>query len=141
MKAESYTQNLSSIKAWEMLSSDKFATLIDVRTLAEWAFVGIPDLSKINKKLFQIDWQIFPSMTINPNFKKIILEEFSSFDIPLLFICRVGGRSHAAMLEAINFGYKNCYNIENGFEGDLDQNGHRSNINGWKFNNLPWRQT
>ena len=42
--------DLTATEAFTILSKDKSALLIDVRTPEEWARVGIPDLSSLDKK-------------------------------------------------------------------------------------------
>ena len=67
-------QNISSKKCFEILSKEKVAYLIDVRTHAEWQFVGVPDLSAIKKEVIFVSWQIHPEMNENKNFEKQILD-------------------------------------------------------------------
>ena len=58
----------------------------------------------------------------------------------LLFLCRSGVRSVGAAQRATELGLEGCYNVLEGFEGDLDgaqQRGHRG---GWRFRGLPWIQ-
>ncbi|GAG76439.1 unnamed protein product, partial [marine sediment metagenome] len=38
-------------EVWERLKQDPGSVLIDVRTQAEWAYVGVPDLSSLGKQL------------------------------------------------------------------------------------------
>ncbi len=119
------------------------AILIDVRSEAEFAFVGIPDL----KNLILLPWRTFPGMALNQNFVTILEEKLQQnfgenrFESELFFICRSGARSQEAAVVMTEFGYKKCFNIVSGFEGDLDNLGHRGNINGWKAQNLNWRQS
>ena len=61
--------NVSSQQAWEALSTDADALLVDVRTTAEWSYVGVPDLGVIGKRATLIVWQDFPSGEINPQFR------------------------------------------------------------------------
>lgn len=136
----SLDNNLTSTESWKILESEKNSLLIDVRTFAEWAFVGIPILETINKKLIQIEWQNFPNMEINKNFANEIIKKVPDLDTILLFICKSGGRSKSAALTMADYGYKTI-NIIDGFEGTSDIDGHRGNIDGWKYNKLPWRQT
>lgn len=133
-------QNISSKECFEILSNKVDAYLIDVRTLPEWKFVGVPDLSLINKETFFVSWQIYPEMNENKNFKEQILDLGIQKNSNLYFICRSGQRSLNAAKLLINNGFSSCFNIHDGFEGDLDQHNKRSLINGWKYNNLPWKQ-
>ena len=135
-----YAGDLSPSEAWQRLESDPTAQLIDVRTDAEWVFVGRADLRGLGKEVHFIPWQNFPDGRRNPDFVTRLKDEGFSEDQPLLFICRSGQRSlHAARaLAAVGFG--KCYNVAEGFEGDKDNEGHRGNAGGWKVANLPWIQ-
>ncbi len=133
-------------EAYEKLRSPN-SILIDVRTDAEFAFVGQVDLSTLNKEAIMLPWKIFPNMNINPRFhimlEKALKEKLKNDDnknADLIFMCKSGARSFDAARFMTEFGYNNCYNLVGGFEGDLDENSHRANINGWKANKLPWRQ-
>ncbi|MEM6891715.1 MAG: rhodanese-like domain-containing protein [Pseudomonadota bacterium] len=134
-------------QAWEILGSDKDARLIDVRTQAEWAFVGVPDLTDSAHDTLFIEWARYPEMSPNPTFVADVKEALGG-DNPgtLLFICRSGVRSlHAAMAVATSFARNGseitCLNVMEGFEGDLDASGHRGDHNGWKARGLAWRQS
>lgn len=131
---------IGSSEAWEILSGDAGARLVDVRTSAEWAYVGVCDLSSIGKEPIQVEWQSFPDMSVNPDFCQEIEKAGLPRDARLLFICRSGVRSKAAAMAIAQRGYKNCYNIIDGFEGDPDHDRHRNSMNGWKVGGLPWIQ-
>lgn len=129
---------ITSNEAWSLLKDDPETVLLDVRSMVEWAYVGIPDLASINKDVVTIEWS---KMTGQPNaaFSKQ-LEQAIPKDKKLLVICRAGVRSHAACQAAEQLGYTNIYNIEDGFDGALDENGHRKSISGWCASGLPWSQ-
>jgi hypothetical protein len=55
-----------------MLQTASGAQLIDVRTSAEWAYVGQPDLSSIGGRLVRVEWQSFPSGTANSAFREML---------------------------------------------------------------------
>lgn len=130
--------------AWALLVADSKAQLVDVRTAAEWTFVGLPDLSGLGRNVLTVEWQNYPSMAVNPGFvaraAKILTEAGATKDTPVLFLCRSGGRSRAAALAMAEAGYTQAYNVAGGFEGDPDSERHRGTRNGWKASNLPWRQ-
>ncbi|MBK0400011.1 rhodanese-like domain-containing protein [Limibaculum sp. M0105] len=135
--------------AWRLLEGDPTAQLIDVRTRAEWSFVGLPDLSTLGRQVWPIEWLTFPAMAPNPDFLDAVAEALDRNEegMPsrLFFICRSGARSlSAARAVAEAFGAKTglarCTNVAEGFEGDLDASGHRGAVNGWKMRGLPWRQ-
>ena len=137
---------VTATDAWKILEEKPNSLLIDVRCKEEVEFVGFVDLSKLNKKPLYLSWKIYPSLEVDGAFtdklSALIAEVFPAFnpeEINLLFICRSGNRSFEAAMFMSDFGY-NCYNIKNGFEGDIDESGHRTSINGWKVENLPWRQ-
>jgi rhodanese-related sulfurtransferase len=131
-------------EAWERLKTDAEAVLIDVRTRAEWTFVGIPDLSTLNKRVVTVEWQTFPEGRTDPGFVERLcglLEGAGvSKDAELFFICRSGARSFAAAQAMADAGYARSRNVEDGFEGPLDANQKRGQVAGWKAAGLPWRQ-
>lgn len=139
-----HIEDVSVEEAWARLSSEATTILIDVRTRAEWAFVGLPDLSNLGKQVVRIEWQSFPENQVDPAFSERLSEFLSSAgvgkDVELLFICRSGSRSrHAAEVMAA-LGYQCCRNVADGFEGPLDADRHRGTQAGWKAAGLPWVQ-
>ncbi len=137
---EDYAGDVTSQQAWEMLSKEKDAVLVDVRTKAEWIFVGVPDLGTIGKRAIFREWQQFPTMEQNPDFVVQLKEELALTDAPVLFLCRSGNRSRSAASALTRQGFTRCYNISDGFEGQADREKHRGRINGWKHADLPWVQ-
>jgi len=135
-----YAGDLSPQESWDMLNSDPNAQMIDVRTHAEFSYVGLPDLSATGKELHLISWKVFPSMDVNPNFETEVEALELSHDHALLFLCRSGVRSRSAAHVMTARGYTCCYNVSEGFEGDRNDAKHRGTINGWKVRNLPWTQ-
>ena len=55
-----YAGDIGAAEAWDMLKGDPKAQLVDVRTMAEWNFVGLPDLASLGRKVHCIEWQSFP---------------------------------------------------------------------------------
>lgn len=133
--------------AWELLKTEPGAQLIDVRTAAEWSFVGVPDLTDLGKTLCCVEWAQYPDMSKNPRFAAQVIDELEGEVFgPLLFICRSGARSlraAEAVSEAMSAAGKElvCLNVAEGFEGDLDPQSHRGAVNGWKTRGLAWRQS
>jgi len=123
-----------------MLKGEPTAQLIDVRTRPEWTFVGVPDLDTIGKQPAFVSWQVYPTMQTNAAFADEIRRIAPSVDAPLLFICRSGARSRAAAEAVTALGYRRCYNVAEGFEGQTDHDGHRGRQAGWKAAGLPWIQ-
>ena len=136
----SYAGDIPPQEAWRVLSEDRGARLVDVRTDAEWAYVGEPDLSSLGKAVLHLSWQLFPAMGVNPHFVEALHEQCPDKDLTLIFLCRSGARSQAAAIAMTELGYKRCFNLASGFEGDLDDTGRRGRQNGWKVDNLPWVQ-
>jgi rhodanese-related sulfurtransferase len=125
---------------WEALQSNQNAQLVDVRTDAEWNFVGIPDLGQAGKQPVLIPWQEYPTMHRNPAFEKQLRDAGFTQEHHIYFLCRSGVRSLAAAEAARAAGFPNVYNVADGFEGPIDSAGHRGGAAGWKAEGLPWRQ-
>ena len=121
-------------EAFELMQKAPGARLVDVRTQAEWDYVGrIPGS-------IQIEWQTYPGSKPNPNFLTE-LQAQADKDAIVMFLCRSGARSHSASALASRAGYANSYNVLEGFEGDKDSNGHRNAVGGWRVAGLPWVQS
>ena len=133
-------ENVPPRKTWEALQSDPQAQLVDVRTDAEWNFVGVPDLAAAGKQAALIPWQVYPAMQVNGAFVEDLKKAGLTPEDHVYFICRTGGRSMAAAQAAEAAGYPHVYNVADGFEGPPDADGHRGTIAGWKADALPWRQ-
>jgi rhodanese-related sulfurtransferase len=125
---------------WQALRDDPMAALVDVRTTAEWSYVGLPDLSAAGKPVHRIAWQLFPEMAVNPRFLDELVAAGLGPENRLFFLCRSGARSLAAARAAAAAGFGACFNVSDGFEGPLDQAGHRRTLAGWIARGLPWRQ-
>ncbi|GAB5468670.1 MAG: rhodanese-like domain-containing protein [Rhodospirillales bacterium] len=137
----SFAGNLSPTEAWERLGQEPKSLLVDVRSEAEWTFVGLPDLGPVGKEPLLLAWQHFPGMQHNAGFVERLSAVVEDKEAPLFFLCRSGARSQAAAIAMTAAGYGNCYNVVEGFEGDPDGEGHRGATNGWKARKLPWRQS
>ncbi len=133
-------EDITPRQVWEALMSDPDAALCDVRTNAEWSFVGVPELSQTGKQPVFIQWQVFPTMQQNAKFVDALAQAKLQPEAPIYFICRSGGRSMAAAQAAKAAGYKHVYNVKDGFEGPADARAHRGAIAGWKADGLPWKQ-
>lgn len=140
MAENGYAGDVSSREAWDMLSRDPNAVLIDVRTDAEWAYVGLPDLRPIEKQPLMLSWQVYPEMAVNSHFADQLRAAGVGQEATLLFICRSGQRSRSAAIQATAAGYGRSYNVSDGFEGPLDEESHRGRKVGWKAAGLPWVQ-
>jgi rhodanese-related sulfurtransferase len=144
-RAGSYAGDISAKDAWEGLSSSPHAALIDVRSKAEWVYVGVPVVSSVGKKTLLVEWDDFTTGTLVPDFlgrlKAALAENGIPAEAPLYFICRSGNRSRNAAIAATAAGHPNCFNIEFGFEGRLDPDRHRNTPGSWKAEGLPWVQS
>ena len=132
--------DITPAETWEALRADPDAVLIDVRTDAEWNFVGLPDLQPVGKEVVLIPWQFYPSMQVNGAFAGQLRKAGLSPTSRLFFICRSGARSLAAGQAAQAAGFPQAFNDADGFEGPVDAEGHRGTVAGWKAEGLPWRQ-
>ena len=139
LEATAMIDSLSSVEAWAFLEAQPNARLVDVRTSAEWMFVGIPNLDRLGRKPVLIEWSQLGG-TLNPTFLDQLTAELP-LAAPLLMMCRSGARSLAAGNAALGVGYQTVINISDGFEGDLDPFEHRGQINGWRHAGLPWQQS
>ena len=119
--------NIKATDAFDFLSKKDNSHLIDTRSDIEWKSTGIPDLSSINKETNLINWGPVLDQIFFEQYKNFLLTSFNKND-NLLFICRSGSRSLMAAQFAIKFGFKNSFNIFEGFYNENDQN--------WK-KNLP----
>lgn len=129
-----YEGALTPQEAWEVLQLAPGAKLVDVRTRAEWEWVGrIPGA-------VEIEWLTYPGSQSNPNFINQLKHQVDP-EALVLFICRGGARSSAAAAAAHQAGYTEAYNVLEGFEGDKDAHGHRNRVGGWRHAGLPWQQS
>ena len=141
-----YAGDVSPEEAFELLCGDASAALVDVRTQAEWSFVGVADLAACNKAPLLFEWQRYPTMAVNETFQADVARALDGLDEAavnkeraLLFLCRSGVRSIAAAEAMTAAGYTKSFNVTEGFEGSLDVEGHRG-VGGWKARGLPWMQ-
>lgn len=144
MGGEVHIDSLSVEETWARLQRDPGSVLIDVRTNAEWAYVGLPDLSSLGKQPVLVEWQTFPDDRLNAGFVDRLAGALAALgankDSELFFICRSGGRSLKAARAMAAAGYSRCRNVADGFEGPLDPNRQRGRLGGWKAKGLPWGQ-
>jgi rhodanese-related sulfurtransferase len=140
-----YAGDIEPKEAWALLQSDPKAQLVDVRTAAEWTFVGVPNLGQVGRKAILVEWQVYPSMGRNASFEDGVAERLqaagATATTSVLFLCRSGARSQAAARAMTAKGFTKCFNVAGGFEGDVDADRHRGSTNGWKASGLPWAQT
>ncbi len=140
----SYAGDITPEEAWKTLSEEADAVLVDVRTSAEWKFVGLPDLSSLGRKLVCVEWNHTDGKR-NEDFLAELNAGLEASGVspgagPVLFLCRSGNRSIGAATLATEAGLAPSYNILDGFEGDLDEFKHRGAA-GWRAIGLPWVQS
>ena len=133
--------SISPQEALELLDKQPNSLLIDVRSSMEFLFVGHP------KGAVHIAWIDEPDWDINPHFateiRKLVLGGVCGEDgqtPAIILICRSGNRSLEAGQLLLNSGLSNVYNVDEGFEGELNDKHQRSTLGGWRYHNLPWEQ-
>ena len=135
-------KSVSPVEAWELAKNNQRVVVIDVRSSMEYLFVGHPQGS------VHVPWIDAPDWTVNKNFitevRKVMLGgigmEVHAGDAPVILICRSGKRSLEAGKLLIKNEFTEVYNVDEGFEGDLDASHHRSTVGGWRYHGLPWEQ-
>ena len=137
----SYAGDLTPEAAFELLRSDPEAVLVDVRSEPEWQFVGVPDVSGLGRQALFVSWR-----TGAPDAAQTFVADLAAAgvdagaDVPVVLLCRSGARSVAAAEALAAAGARRAYNVLDGFEGALDERGHRGGA-GWRAAGLPWRQS
>ena len=125
-----------------MLTDNAQAVLVDVRTDAEWRFVGVPDLSSLGRDVIYIEWNKSNGQHNNDFLAELqdqLPSDSGEAERPVVFLCRSGNRSIGAAEVATAGGIAPSYNVLDGFEGQLDAQGHRGD-SGWRAVGLPWKQ-
>lgn len=140
--SDNEVKTIASHEAWQLIQENPKCLLVDVRSHMEFLFIGHP------QGALNVPWIDEPDWNINPNFTREIKQLMlgglahtaSGQNVPILLICRSGKRSKEAGELLLSQGIKNVYNIADGFEGELDDQHHRSTLGGWRFAGLPWEQ-
>ena len=127
-----FSGEVSPGDAWDVVQ-DGAAILVDVRSAEELRFVGHVPGS------LHVAWASGVSLTRNPRFVRE-LESKVGKDKPILFLCRSAKRSARAAEAAVKAGFRHAFNVLEGFEGELDDKGHRGAQDGWRLRGLPWVQ-
>ena len=128
-------------EAWAWLQTQSAAPaaqtplFVDVRMEVESLYVGRPP------GVVNIAWYDYPDLTPNPEqFVRLVGQEAGHQDRPILLICRSGRRTQVAAQALEAAGFTDVSHVLHGFEGDLDAQFHRSTLNGWRHDGLPWEQ-
>jgi rhodanese-related sulfurtransferase len=140
--SENMPKDLTPQQAWQLVEDDPRAILVDIRSSMEFLFVGHA------KGAVHVPWIDEPDWTINPDFvtdiRKLLLGGAICTEdegcAPVILICRSGKRSLEAGHVLMDAGFNRIFHVGEGFEGDLDENHHRSTQGGWRFHDLPWEQ-
>ncbi|MGE2729287.1 rhodanese-like domain-containing protein [Mycolicibacterium vaccae] len=136
----SYAGDITPEQAWKLLSENADAVLVDVRTDAEWRFVGVPDLTPLHREAVFVEWSRTDGSRNSGFVDDLVAAGITPGERPVVFLCRSGNRSIGAAEAATEAGIGPSYNILDGFEGNLDEHGHRG-ATGWKAVGLPWKQS
>jgi len=129
-------------EAHDLLQHNPRAVLVDIRSTMEYLFVGHPTGS------IHVAWIDEPDWTVNPHFvtdvRKVMLGGATSHagikGAPVILMCRSGKRSIDAGKALLDAGFSEVFYVDEGFEGDLDDDRHRGTVGGWRFHGLPWEQ-
>jgi rhodanese-related sulfurtransferase len=136
----SYAGDITPEEAWKLLVDNPGAVLVDCRTDAEWRFVGVPDLSSLERDVVYVEWNKSDGKHNDGFVADLVDAGVTPGDRPVVFLCRSGNRSIGAAEAATEAGIAPSYNVLDGFEGDIDEDGHRGGT-GWKAVGLPWKQS
>lgn len=127
--------SISPKQANDILQENSEAKLIDTRTTIEHSFVGHP-IGAIHIPLKRP-----PTWEVLPDFVNQVKQLAASLSTPIVLMCRSGARSMEAAKLLEQAGFQSLYNMDEGFEGDKDNNNHRGTLGGWRFHDLPWEQS
>jgi rhodanese-related sulfurtransferase len=130
-----YAGAVTPEEAYALVQADPRAKVVDVRTNAERDWVGRVAVPEAQHAAVQ--WNLYPGGVPNAEFSAQ-LAAIAGRDDVLLFLCRSGVRSRHAARVATEMGYRNAFDILEGFEGDRDAEGHRKTVGGWCKAGLPW---
>ena len=136
----SYKRNLLPKMAVERLQNNPLVLFVDVRSKAEYKYVGYPENSILIPWIDDPDWEPNPEA-----FSDSVIQELDGrenlLNTEIILICRSGFRSNEALKCLENKGFTQVSHVASGFEGDLDENDHRGNLNGWRHDGMPWSQS
>lgn len=129
-------------QAWEWLQQfasappEQQPLFVDVRMEIESLYVGRPP------GVVHVAWYDYPDLTPNPQrFAEQVLQEAAGDTTrPVLLLCRSGKRTIDAGEALEQAGFVDVSHVVHGFEGELNDQFHRSTLNGWRFDGLPWEQ-
>ena len=136
----SYKRNLLPKMAVERLQDNPQALFVDVRSKAEYKYVGFPENSILIPWIDDPDWEPNPEA-----FSDLVMQELDGrenlLNTEIILICRSGFRSNEALKCLENKGFTQVSHVASGFEGDLDENDHRGNLNGCRHDGMACSQS
>jgi rhodanese-related sulfurtransferase len=128
-------KHMLPVEAWALIQSDPNAVFLDVRMEIESLYVGRPP------GVVNIPWYEYPELMPHPTeFVEAVTSEVRDLNRTVVLICRSGKRTIDAGLALEAAGFTHVINVLHGFEGELDDQFHRSTLSGWRFDGLPWEQ-
>ncbi|MCH9641665.1 MAG: rhodanese-like domain-containing protein [Actinomycetia bacterium] len=136
----SYAGDVTPEEAWKLLSENPEAVLVDCRTAAEWRLVGVADLASLDRDVVYVEWNRTDGSRNEGFVDDLLASGVTPGESAVVFLCRSGNRSIPAARAATAAGITPSYNMLDGFEGNLDEQGHRGGT-GWRARGLPWRQS
>lgn len=129
-------KQLQPKEAYAYLQDNPEALFIDCRSEMEYLFVGHP------RGATHVAWNDGPDWEVNPHFvADVKMLAGNGLERPVVVICRSGQRSFVAGEALMAAGFAEVVNVVHGFEGELDDQHHRSTRTGWRFDGLPWEQS
>ena len=134
-----YAGDVSPAEAYAAATGPEAALLVDVRTRAEWTYVGVPVLEGAGHEVAFVEWSTYPEGRVNERFVDEVRASGLEPGRPVYLLCRSGVRSKAAADALTAAGLGPAYTVSDGFEGPHSAQGHRT-VAGWKVAGLPWRQ-
>ncbi len=136
----------------ELMKKDPKVILVDVRTPAEWQFVGHTRAAQI--MIPSIFFKFDGVDEKKPRYRSVLNEGFVSeledkaadldadSDSTYILMCRSGAtRAQPAAKMLAQYGYKNVYIMTDGFEGSKIKEGDKKGFrlkNGWKNSGAAW---
>jgi len=136
----SYAGDVTPEEAWKLLSENPETVLVDCRTAAEWRLVGVADLASLDRDVVYVEWNRTDGARNEGFVDDLVASGITPGESAVVFLCRSGNRSIPAARAATAAGITPSYNMLDGFEGNLDEQGHRGGT-GWRASGLPWRQS
>jgi rhodanese-related sulfurtransferase len=127
-----YAGGIAPADAWTLVQAGR-AVLVDVRSTEERKFVGYV------RDSIHVAWATGTQLTRNHRFLRELEAKVGKDDVVLL-LCRSGKRSALAAEAATRIGFRNAFNVLEGFEGDLDEMQRRGRTGGWRLRGLDWIQ-